>query len=800
MANTLIIADDMHHVQTHNLGYPRIGENRELKKATELYWKGRIPLTELEATGKKLRTQNWQKQADAGIDLIPCNDFSFYDQVLDTTCLLGNIPPRFRWDGKEVTLDTSFLIARGQTRAGEAGENACGCAGETVSTFASEMTKWFDTNYHYLVPEFSEGTEFKLSSSKIFDEFAEARSLGHRAKPVLLGPVTYLSIGKLHGSKDFDRFHLLENLLPVYEEILSKLAGQGAEWIQIDEPVFSLDLNDSQRLAFSESYTRLKKAAGSAKLIVASYFEGLRDNLPLFLSLPVDALHQDAVRGAGEIEQLIKDFPKDKILSLGIVDARNIWKNDFEKSLEVLNSALDALGPERLWIAPSCSLLHSPVTLDNEKTIDPLIKSWMAFADEKLKELNILARTLAGEDTVLHLTVNRSEQLTRAQSPRTRNSRVRSRVSFIIPEDSRRKSPFLERQRMQRAKLKLPLYPTTTIGSFPQTKEVRAVRAKWKKGEIDNKEYEQFLEEETRRCVKLQNEIGIDMPVHGEFERNDMVEYFGEELDGFIFTSNGWVQSYGTRCVKPPVIYGDVRRAKPMTVRWAEFAQTLTDKPMKGMLTGPVTILQWSFVRNDQPRSETTRQIALAIRDEVKDLEASGIAAIQIDEAAIREGLPLRRADWDEYLNWAVEAFQLCSSGVRDETQIHTHMCYSEFNDIIAAVAAMDADVITIETSRSNMELLDAFVGFRYPNEIGPGVYDIHSPRVPSVKEMEALMEKASTLIPAENLWVNPDCGLKTRGWPEVIDSLKNMVTVARNLRLKKGENHAITEHAYADL
>ena len=784
----------MSRITTHILGYPRIGERRELKKATELYWKGQLTREELEATGRTLREQNWRKQAAAGIDLIPCNDFSFYDQILDTSCLLGNVPCRFKWDGKTADLDTAFLIARGQRTATESGENACSCGADHVSTFASEMTKWFDTNYHYIVPEFRADTEFKLSSTKVFDEFAEASALGLRAKPVLIGPVTYLTLGKVQDASqpDFDRFSLLEHVLPVYEEILAKLASQGAEWIQLDEPIFSLDLNNTQIDAFIESYSRLKKAAGPAKLIIASYFGELRENLPLFLGLPVDAFHYDAVRAPEEIDEILAQFPKDKILSVGIVDGRNIWKNDYETSLTLLNKALQALGADRVWVAPSSSLLHTPVTLENE-TLDAEIVDWLAFADQKLIEVATLSQLLSGNGDTHALENNRASHAARRASTRIHDPRVKARLSFVIPEDARRNAPFAERQLLQREKLNLPLFPTTTIGSFPQTAEVRTARAKWKKGELSEEEYDAFLKEETRKCVEFQNEIGIDMPVHGEFERNDMVEYFGEQLDGFTFTSNGWVQSYGSRCVKPPIIFGDVRRPKPMTVYWAEYAQTLTDKPMKGMLTGPVTILQWSFVRNDQPRAVTTRQIALAIRDEVADLEKSGIAAIQIDEPAIREGLPLRRADWENYLDWAVHAFRLCSSGVRNDTQIHTHMCYSEFNDIIQAIADMDADVITIETSRSNMELLDAFVGFQYPNEIGPGVYDIHSPRVPTVEEMENLIRKAADLLPVENLWVNPDCGLKTRGWTEVKTSLIHMVSAARNLRQALCTDHAKT-------
>ena len=771
----------MSRIRTHNLGYPRIGEHRELKKSTELYWQGKLSREELEETGRQLRRQNWLKQQAAGIDLIPCNDFSFYDQVLDTTCLLGNVPPRF---GKPsvADLDTQFLIARGSRDAQETGENACGCPTDSVATFASEMTKWFDTNYHYIVPEFRADTSFQISATKIFDEFSEALALGIHAKPVLIGPVTYLSLGKSQEA-GFDHFSLLDALVTRYEEILGRLAGLGATWIQIDEPILSLDLNDHQRDAFLEAYARLAKAAGSCKLIVASYFGELRDNLPLFLGLPVAALHFDAVRGAAEVPALLGKFPADKILSLGVVDGRNIWKNDFEASLAVLTTVREKLGKDRLWIAPSCSLIHSPVSLGNESKLDPEIKNWLAFADEKLTEINHLSDILRGRAASSVLAENQAAHASRRNSPRIHHAAVQARLAAVTAADSARKSPFSSRQTLQREKLKLPLFPTTTIGSFPQTPEVRSARARWKKGTLEGVAYDAFIKEETRRCVAFQDEIGIDMPVHGEFERNDMVEYFGEQLAGFTFTTHGWVQSYGSRCVKPPIIFGDVSRPQPMTTYWSGFAKSLTNKPMKGMLTGPVTILQWSFVRNDQPREITTRQIALAIRDEVVDLEAIGIAAIQIDEPAIREGLPLRRADWQGYLDWAVDAFRLSASGVRDDTQIHTHMCYSEFNDIIGSIAALDADVITIETSRSNMELLDAFVDFNYPNEIGPGVYDIHSPLVPSVEQMENLMRKAGALLPPENLWVNPDCGLKTRGWPEVKTSLANMVACAEALR-----------------
>lgn len=772
---------------THLLGYPRIGEQRELKKATELYWKGEIPLMALEALGKDLRKRNWKKQAAAGIDLVSCNDFSFYDQMLDAACLFGNIPSRFSWDGRGVGLDLRFQIARGARETKEKDS----CCGGTCGTggFASEMTKWFDTNYHYIVPEFKVATEFKLSDTKILNEFHEAKALGLNAKPVLIGPVSYLTLGKVQDSEnpEFDRFELLDRLLPVYEEILTRLAAEGAQWIQLDEPVLALDLNETQKCAFAASYARLAKAAGSAKLLVATYFGELRENLPLFLGLPVAALHYDAVRGEAEVNALVAAFPADKILSLGVVDGRNIWKNNFDASLAILEKAKVKLGADRLWVSASCSLLHTPVTLASEKQLDFEIKDWLAFADEKLVEIVTLRNLLIGKEEGPALEANRASQQRRRESPRIHNPAVKQRLAAVTPADSKRSSVFPERQKLQHASLKLPLFPTTTIGSFPQTAEVRAARAQWKKGTLSQQDYDAFLKEETRKCVAWQDEIGIDMPVHGEFERNDMVEYFGEQLDGYAFSQFGWVQSYGSRCVKPPILFGDISRPRPMTVDWITYAQSLTNKPMKGMLTGPVTILNWSFVRDDQPRSVSCKQIAMAIRDEVLDLEKAGVRVIQIDEAALREGLPLRKSQWQEYLNWAVESFRITANGVRDVTQIHTHMCYSEFNDIIAAIADMDADVITIETSRSNMELLDAFVNFNYPNEIGPGVYDIHSPRVPTVEEMENLMIKARNVIPEGNLWVNPDCGLKTRGWAEVEPALIRMVEAARKLRVTAG-------------
>jgi 5-methyltetrahydropteroyltriglutamate--homocysteine methyltransferase len=763
---------------THNLGYPRIGEKRELKTAVEAYWKGSLSAAQLQEAGARLRQIHWQAQKDAGIDLIPSNDFSFYDQVLDLSCLLGNIPERFRWNGDPIGPDLLFQIARGADHG-----NSCSCPG----TAASEMTKWFDTNYHYLVPEFHAETRFRIGTDKPFAEFAEALALGLKTKPVLIGPATYLTLGKVRDEKNpwFDRFSLIDSLLPVYAEILRRLQAQGAEWVQLDEPILATDLTETQKRLLRKSYAFLREEVPGLNILLATYFGDLRDNLSLACGLDIRALHLDAVRAPHEVGPLLRELSHDKILSLGIVDGRNIWKNDFDLSLSLIKKAQAVVGKTHLWLAPSCSLLHTPSSLAHETKMDPELKNWLAFAREKLTEVNTLARHAGGDSQPLALHENQAALQSRRASPRLHRSEVRQRTETVSEQDLRRSSSFPERQALQRQKLGLPLFPTTTIGSFPQTAEVRAARARSKNGNLPEENYTLFLEEEIAKAVRLQEVLDIDMPVHGEFERNDMVEYFGEQLDGFAFTENGWVQSYGSRCVKPPILFGDVARPRPMTVRWSAFAQSLTQRPMKGMLTGPVTILQWSFVRNDQPRAATARQIALALRDEVLDLEKAGLAAIQIDEPALREGLPLREADRPQYLRWAVDAFRLSAGGVRDETQIHTHMCYAEFNDIIGAIADLDADVISIETSRSNMELLEAFVEFRYLQEIGPGVYDIHSPRIPTAEEMAALLEKAAAVLPPENLWVNPDCGLKTRGWKEVIPSLENMVRAAKVLREK---------------
>ncbi|WP_281235466.1 5-methyltetrahydropteroyltriglutamate--homocysteine S-methyltransferase [Flavobacterium gelatinilyticum] len=765
-------------MKTNNLGYPRIGSNRELKKASELYWAGKISADELIDAGKEIRLQNWKLQAQAGVDLIPSNDFSFYDQVLDLTLAVGAIPTRYHKLAKSnSSLDLYFAMARGSQKNGQ-------------DVVAMEMTKWFDTNYHYIVPEFTKNQKFELFSEKIINEFKEAISIGIKTKPVLIGPVSYLLLGK-EKEEGFHRIDLIDALLPVYFEILEKLQAENAEYIQLDEPFLALNLTDKERNAFTKVYNEINTRFPKLKIVLANYFDCFGENLQTALALPVDTFHLDLVRCPLQLDDILESGKLDSNvnLSLGVVDGRNIWKNDFKKSLELIKKAADALGENRILIAPSCSLIHSPCDLDletNDQTLTPEIKQWLAFAKQKINEI-VLLKQFASNEVSIENSADFKENVQANENRKTskliHNNDVKARVAGITASDDKRKSAFAVRRKSQIEALKLPLFPTTTIGSFPQTAEVRSWRAKFKKGELTASEYNDLIEKETEAAIRFQEETGIDVLVHGEFERNDMVEYFGEQLSGFTFTKNGWVQSYGSRCVKPPVIYGDVSRPNPMTVKWSEYAQSLTPKWVKGMLTGPVTILQWSFVRNDQPRSETCTQIALAIRDEVVDLEKAGIKIIQIDEPAIREGLPLRKEEWAKYLDWAVRAFRISASGVNDDTQIHTHMCYSEFNDIIQNIADMDADVITIECSRSQMELLDAFANFKYPNEIGPGVYDIHSPRVPSSAEMVRLLEKASAVIPVDQLWVNPDCGLKTRHWDETKKALIEMVVAAQEMR-----------------
>ncbi|MGE3622886.1 MAG: 5-methyltetrahydropteroyltriglutamate--homocysteine S-methyltransferase [Bdellovibrionales bacterium] len=761
-----------------NLGFPRVGLKRELKMALEACWSGKQSQDQLQQTARELRARHWKLQKDAGINHIPSNDFSFYDHVLDTIMLTGAVPAAY---GSKADLHTYFAMARGHQSAACCGHDHG--KGDKADVTALEMTKWYDTNYHYIVPVFEKDQNFKLSSTKPIDEFNEAKALGIATRPVLLGPVSFLLLGKRrdHGST----LELLPRLLPVYEQILEQLAAAGAEWVQIDEPALVLDKSHDAQEALRQSCAAFNRAKARPKILLATYFGSLKPNAAVAYNLPVEALHIDLVRAPEQLDDALDAANGKTILSLGLVDGRNIWRTDLDKAISLAKKAVDALGKERVWIGPSCSLLHSPIDLAAETRLDDELKSWLAFATQKLGEIATIAQSLNGgnAETEKALAASRAACEARRKSPRIHNPAIQKRVKNITPDQAKRRSAYPERHKQQEARLDLPGLPTTTIGSFPQTKEVRAARADWRNKRKSDAEYEKFLEEETAKAIKWQEEAGIDVLVHGEFERNDMVEYFGEQLEGFAFTSNGWVQSYGSRCVKPPIIFGDVSRKGPMTVRWSKFAQSLTAQPVKGMLTGPVTILQWSFVRDDQPRSDTCRQIALAIRDEVVDLESAGIAVIQIDEPAIREGLPLLLQDREAYLNWAVECFRLSASGVRDDTQIHTHMCYSEFNDIINAIAAMDADVISIETARSQMELLDAFVNFKYPNEIGPGVYDIHSPRVPTTEEMKDLINRAAKLLPVKLLWVNPDCGLKTRGWPETKTALENMVTAARELR-----------------
>ncbi|MBB6109209.1 methionine synthase (B12-independent) [Mucilaginibacter lappiensis] len=757
---------------TQNLGYPRIGSQRQLKKACEQYWAGKIDQKELKEVARKIKEDNWQTQLDAGIDLIPCNDFSFYDQVLDTSLMLGVIPQRYSPVLSQVKanseIDLYFAMARGYQKDG-------------LDITAMEMTKWLDTNYHYIVPEFTAGQEFRIFHENVFGEYNSAKQLlGQKAKPVLVGPVSYLLLGK-EKEQGFERIDLIKKLVPVYVEIINRLKQQGTEWVQLDEPCLALDLTKKEKEAFDFAYRYIANRVSGVKLLVATYFEALLDNTELAVNLPIKALHIDLVRAPEQLDEVLALIPDHLQLSLGVVDGRNVWKNDYEKSLNLINKAIEKLGTDRVIIAPSCSLLHSPIDLDGEIAIDSEIKNWMAFAKQKLNEVSELKQIVEGNSDLLE--ANKKAIEGRRLSQKVHKQAVKDRVAGITEADGSRQSAFLVRQQLQHERFNLPSFPTTTIGSFPQTDDIRQLRAKFKKGELTLEQYEQAIEQATIDAIRWQEEIGLDVLVHGEFERNDMVEYFGEQLEGFLFTKNGWVQSYGSRCVKPPVIYGDVSRPEDMTVRWSKFAAAQTQKQMKGMLTGPVTILQWSFVRDDQPREVTTNQIAFAIRDEVVALEQAGIGIVQIDEAAIREGLPLRKAKRPHYLDWAVGAFRITAGGVQDRTQIHTHMCYSEFNDIIEHIAAMDADVITIETSRSQMELLQAFAHFEYPNEIGPGVYDIHSPRVPSTEEMVSLLAKAADLLPARHLWVNPDCGLKTRKWPETKAALENMVAAAKQAR-----------------
>ena len=763
------------------LGTPRIGPRRELKSALESFWSGKSDAATLLEAAIGLRAANWARQHALGATNIPSNDFSLYDHVLDTSVMVGAIPEIYGWPGGKVPLETYFAMARGSQGADHDPSCDEGVAGGVP---ALEMTKWFDTNYHYMVPEFSKGQRFTLASSKPVDEYREAKALGYQTRPVLLGPVTYLKLGK---STDpaFDPLSLLGSLLPVYVEVLRRLTASGAEWVQMDEPCLALDLDEPTRKALRTAYGMFAHALPQLKIMLTTYFGGLGDNFDTALELPIAGLHLDLVRAPEQLDAVLAKAPRGLVLSLGVIDGRNIWRANLPAILDRLEPVVAKRGSDHVEISPSCSLLHVPIDLDLETGLDPDLKSWLAFSVQKMGELAVLGKALANGREAVQSELEASAEAAKARqaSRKVHDPAVIARAASVTSQMAQRGSSFNVRRKLQEQALKLPDFPTTTIGSFPQTTEVRKARAAHAKGALSDADYNAFLRKETEAAVRWQEEIGIDVLVHGEFERNDMVQYFGEQLSGYAFTKHGWVQSYGSRYVRPPIIFGDVSRPKPMTVEWSTYAQSLTDRPVKGMLTGPVTMLQWSFVRDDLPRSEVCRQIALALRDEVTDLEGAGIRIIQIDEPALREGLPLRRADWPAYLAWAVECFHLSASGVRDETQIHTHMCYSEFNDIIDSIGAMDADVISIETSRSKMELLDAFVTYRYPNEIGPGVYDIHSPRVPATGEMTELLTKATKRLSADQIWVNPDCGLKTRAWDEVRPALVNMVAAARELR-----------------
>ncbi|MEN3365440.1 MAG: 5-methyltetrahydropteroyltriglutamate--homocysteine methyltransferase [Burkholderiales bacterium] len=748
----------------HTLGFPRIGAHRELKFALESFWRGETSEAALQATGHELRARHWSLQARAGMDWVTVGDFAWYDHVLNTLALLGAIPSRFKFDPKTLGLSEYFTLARGSS-----------------DQFAMEMTKWFDTNYHYLVPEWTADVSFEGGVDWLFDEVDEARAAGHPVKVALVGPLTLLYLGKIKSGLDH-KLDLLPRVVAGYQRILERLQEAGVEWVQIDEPILALELDSAWRDAYAPTYTALAKTA--PRLLLATYFDEVREHASLLRDLPVAGVHLDLVRGGGQLDDLLADWPKDRILSAGIVDGRNIWRADLDAALRTLDPALVALG-DRLWVAPSCSLLHVPVDLAHEAKLNAEVKNWLSFATQKLDEIAALKTALNGSADAVQdqFAAARAAVAARRSSPRIHNAVVQKRLANVSEADEHRAADFPARIAKQQAKWRLPPFPTTTIGSFPQTAEIRHARAALKRGDLSHLDYLNRMRDEIREVVRKQEDLGLDVLVHGEPERNDMVEYFGEQLWGYGFTDYGWVQSYGSRCVKPPFIYGDVYRPEAMTVGWSQFAQSLTDKPMKGMLTGPVTMLQWSFVRDDQPRETTALQIALALRDEVRDLEKAGIGMIQIDEPAFREGLPLKTRNWQHYLDWAVRVFRISAAGVADETQIHTHMCYSEFNDILPWIAALDADVITIETSRSDMELLDGFGKYAYPNDIGPGVYDIHSPRVPQVAEIERLLRKARGVIPDERLWVNPDCGLKTRGWPETSAALSNMVQAARTLR-----------------
>ncbi|WP_411112554.1 5-methyltetrahydropteroyltriglutamate--homocysteine S-methyltransferase [Streptomyces sp. 029-5] len=751
-------------------GYPRQGRNRELKKAIEGYWKGRVTADALKETAEGLRRSHWRQLADAGVHEVPTGDFSYYDHVLDTSVMVGAVPRRHRAAVEADALDGYFAMARGN---------------QDVAPL--EMTKWFDTNYHYLVPELGPDTVFAADSAKQVAELGEALALGLAARPVLVGPITYLLLAKPAPgvAADFEPLTLLDRLLPVYAEVLAALRAAGAEWVQLDEPALAQDRTPAELNATARAYRDLGGASDRPKLLVASYFDRLGEALPVLAKAPVDGLALDFTdAAAANLDDLaaVGGLPGKRLVA-GVVNGRNIWINDFEKSLSTLATLLGLA--DRVDVAASCSLLHVPLDTAAERDIDPQILRWLAFARQKTDEIVTLAKGLArGTDTIAAaIAANRADLASRANSALTHDPAVRARTAAVTDADGRRSQPYTERAVAQRAHLGLPLLPTTTIGSFPQTGELRTARADLRTGRIDTAGYEERIKAEIGEVISFQEKTGIDVLVHGEPERNDMVQYFAEQLTGYLATQHGWVQSYGTRYVRPPILAGDISRPEPMTVRWTSYAQSLSERPVKGMLTGPVTMLAWSFVRDDQPLGDTARQVALALRDEVADLEAAGTSVIQVDEPALRETLPLRAAGHAAYLDWATESFRLTTGGVRPDTQIHTHMCYAEFGDIVQAIDDLDADVISLEAARSHMQVASELAAHGYPREAGPGVYDIHSPRVPDVDEAAALLRKGLEAIPADRLWVNPDCGLKTRGWPETRASLENLVSAARTVR-----------------
>ncbi|KAH7039960.1 cobalamin-independent methionine synthase [Microdochium trichocladiopsis] len=759
-------------VQSAVLGFPRMGRLRDLKKATEAYWAGKISQADLLAEAKRLRLEHWKIQKDAGVDVIPSNDFALYDQVLKQSQDFGVVPPRYATSGLD-DIDTYFAMGRGHQKGG-------------VDQPAMEMVKWFDSNYHYVKPAFQDNQTFKLAENpKAVEEFLEAKEAGIITRPVVLGPVSYLHLGKPDHDQSVDPISLLEKLLPVYVELITKLKEAGAQTIQIDEPVLVLDLPEKAKAAFKPAYEKL--ASTGVDLVFSTYFGDIVHNIEV---VPKDiyAVHVDLVRNPEQLETVIGALGPKTILSAGVVDGRNIWKTNFKRAIEIVESAIQKLGKERVIVATSSSLLHTPHTLASEKKLDPEVADWFSFASEKVVEVAIIAKAVTEGPAAVRdaLEANAKSMNARATSKRTNDPAVKERQSKIVASDYNRKSEFPSRIAQQQKKLNLPLFPTTTIGSFPQTSEIRIQRAKFTKGEITEAQYDKFIEQEIEMNVKIQEELGLDVFVHGEPERNDMVQYFGERLNGYAFTTHAWVQSYGSRCVRPPIIVGDISRPAPMTVKESKYAVSVSSKPMKGMLTGPVTCLRWSFPRDDVHQSVQAEQLALALRDEVVDLEKAGIDVIQVDEPALREGLPLRSGKArDDYLKWAVNAFKLATVGVEDATQIHSHFCYSEFQDFFHAIAALDADVLSIENSKSDAKLLKVFVDSEYPRHIGPGVYDIHSPRVPSEQEIKERIEQMLVNIKPEQLWIDPDCGLKTRQWKETKEALTNMVNAAKYYRQK---------------